>query len=782
MACCRWFELDNLARGLMVLGLGLPALASQSALAQSEPSTKEAEIESSSEYAISSTPIEEVTIIARRRQESLQEVPIAVTVLGEDFLRLHDVNQFSDVQKHAPSLGVTTTGNSTNVPLISLRGQRPSETILSVDPAVAMYFAEIVMTPSHGTNLSLYDLESIQVLKGPQGTLFGRNITGGAVLFSPVKPSLASEGYAEFTLGDYELLSVEGGVNIPVDHRWHLRLSGKVLKRDGYQRNRANNALAGDKAWDENSIALRLSLLYETEMLESWSILSWDRNDSKARVPVLEAWNPDADAGALLASAFDLDATLARLAGHDYTEVETDVDGFEDTENRFFANHTSWKFANAVTLKNIFGYRKVDWHSRFETDGTAEALLGPPASGEPGTTEAEQFSEELQLLGTAFDQQLDWIVGAYYYRMQGTQFTRANILAPFLTTNPQVAGGDVANRAYAVFAQGSYQLTDNWSLTVGVRHTWDEREVSVATTEAGQCVVEDETGNPLPDNACERSEDEDYQSPTWLLSASYQPRDTLMVYGSIGSGYRTGGINLRAQKNLELTPYDEETVLNYEVGIKADWQWGEWALRSNFATFWQDYQDIQRTQAVSDGTNFGTTTENAAEATIRGAELEIWLVPVEALELSLNYSYLDAEFDKYIDNSDTDLSDSPFVWVAPHTLAANMRYSWPVGDDDGEVSLQLSYYYQDEVKSSDTSDFTDPQLRTVGRQDGYGLVSARLDWERMLGSAFDLAIFGKNLTDEKYAIGGIDLLEDLGLATRVYGAPRTWGVSLRYSY
>jgi len=768
--------------GLGIMRLALPLLVAHSAQAQSASSSQETGVEPSSEYATSATPIEEVTIIARRRQESLQEVPIAVTVLGEDFLRLHDVGQFDDVQKHAPSLGVTTTGNSTNVPLISLRGQRPSETILSVDPAVAMYFAEIVMTPSHGTNLSLYDLESVQVLKGPQGTLFGRNITGGAVLFSPMKPSLDSEGYAEFTLGDYGLLGVEGAVNLPVDPRWQLRLSGKSVKREGYQRNRANNVLAGDKAWDENSIALRLSLLHETEMLESWSILSWDRNDSKARVPVLEAWNPDADAGALLAAAFDLDATLARLGGHDYTQVETDVDGFEDTENRFFANHTSWKFANAVTLKNILGYRKVDWRSRFETDGSAEALLGPPASGEPGTTEAEQFSEELQLLGTAFDQQLDWIVGAYYYRMQGTQFTRANILAPFLATNPQVAGGDVDNRAYAVFAQGSYQLTDSWSLTLGARQTWDQREVSVTTTKAGQCVVEDDARNPLPDNACERSEDKDYQSPTWLLSASYQPRDTLMVYGSVGSGYRTGGINLRAQTSLELKPYDEETVLNYEFGIKADWQWGEWALRSNFATFWQDYQDIQRTQAQEVADEVRTTTENAAEATIRGAELEIWLVPVEGLELSLNYSYLDAEFDKYIDNSGTDLSDSPFVWVAPHTLAANMRYSWPVGDDDGDVSLQLSYYYQDEVESSDTSGFADPKLRAVGRQDGYGLVSARLDWERMLGSAFDLAIFGKNLTDEKYAIGGIDLLDNLGLATRVYGAPRTWGVSLRYSY
>lgn len=734
------------------------------------------------DYAESSFPIEEVTITARRREESIQEVPIAITALGEDFLRNHDIGQFEEVQHHAPSLGVTTTSNSTNVPLISLRGQRPSETVLSVDPAVTLYVADIVMTPSNGSNLSLFDLESAQVLKGPQGTLFGRNITGGAVLFTPIRPSLEKEGYAELTLGDYGLLRAQGAINLPVDHRWQVRLAGKTVRRDGYQSNKANNALRGDDFWDENSTALRLSTLYETDTVETWTIMSWDRNDSKARVPKLVAWNPSAPTGGLLASNFDLDGALMRLRTGEATDVETNVDGFEDAENRFLANHTSWKFHSDITLKNILGYRKTEWLSRFETDGTAEDLIGPPTNGEAGTTEAEQFSEELQFLGKAFEDRLDWIMGAYYYRMQGTQFTRVNIFEPFFVTNPQIAGGDVDNQAYAIFTQGSYQLSDLWSVTVGVRHSWDEREVSVTTLEAGVCVIEDNAGNLLPVNACERTESERYSSPTWLLSASYTPVKDLMIYTSIGSGYRTGGINLRGKNNLELKPYNEETVLNYELGIKADWRLGDWTIRSNFATFWQDYQDVQRTQAVSDGTTFGTTTENAAEATIRGAELELWLIPLEGLELSLNYSYLDAEFDKYIDNSGTDLSDTPFIWVPTHTGAANVRYTLPLERDNGEVSLQLSYYYQGEVETSATQQFSDPQFNAVVHQESYGILSVRLDWQGMMGSSLDLAIFMKNVDDEEYATGGIELLENLGLATRVYGPPRTLGISLRYSF
>jgi len=725
--------------------------------------------------------LEEIIVTVRRRNEGLQEVPIAVTALSGDDLRAHNIENFDDVQYHTPSLSVSNNGGST--PVIALRGQRPSETLLSVDPAVGMYFSDIVMTPSSGTNLSLYDLESVQVLKGPQGTLFGRNSTGGNVLFTPKSPDSDFGGYAEIAIGDYDLVRTEAAVNWPVSESLQLRIAGKTTNRDGYQTNRASGSLQGDDFGDENSTAVRVSVWAKiTDNLENLTVVSWDRSDSKARVPSLIAWNPAAPAGGLLGAFFDLDGVVSRHFTGDKNDVETEVDGYQDLENRFVSNHTTLEL-DSLTIKNIIGYRKVESASVTDWDGTGYALLAPPASGAPSTTEGEQFSNEIQFLGSAFDDRLEWIVGGYYYQMQGTSFTRSNILAPFFPINPQIAGGDVDNEAYALFAQGTYQLSDQWSLTTGVRESWDDRAVTVTNFEAGVCKIKDAVGVTLPVDSCARTESESFSAPTWLLSLSYEPNNDKLLYANLGTGYRTGGINLRGKSNLELQPYEEETVLNYELGLKADWHPGNWTIRTNIATFYQDYQDIQRTQAVSDGTNFGTSTENAAEATIKGGELELWVIPFDGLEFSLNYAYVDAEYGEYSDSlTGEDLSNKAFPWVAKDSGTATVRYTLPLEKDIGQVSFQASYYYQGTVPTSAEKEFGEPMLDATLRQDSYSLVNLRFDWQGVLGSNFDFASYVKNANNEEYKTGGFGLLRSLGLATAFYGAPRTVGASLQYRF
>ena len=733
--------------------------------------------------------LEEVVVTARRRQESLQDVPIAITALSEEYLRQHKIDKFDELQYHAPSLTVGQSGTSSNVPVIALRGQRPTEAALHLEAAVPLYFADIVMAPSYGTNISLYDLENVQVLKGPQGTLFGRNSTGGAVLFTPRRPGEVLGGYGQVTAGNYGLLETEIGVDLPVSDRLRFRVAAKTVDRDGYQENVADNpATAGDEYWDENSRALRLSMAADiTENLENQLILSWDRNDSAGRQLSIRAVNPEVIFGSVLQADGQ-----RQIATDDPQKVESDLENhFDDVENWFAANTTTWALGD-LTLKNIFGYRKVESREASDTDASARNLIQSPP-GRPNLNEAEQYSDEFQIQGVAFDERLEWIAGAYLYRMDGTRESVSGIFG----FREAETNGDVDNESEALFLQGTYELTDTLSLTAGGRKSWDSREMTVRhrTTidhpVAGfseTCDVLDTDGQNLPLDACRRTVEDDWSANTWLVSLSYRPNRDTMFYGSIATGYRAGGFNIRGKSIAELQPFDEENVKTYEVGMKSDWDLGGIQLRSNLAIYQQDYSDIQRTTAVEDPVSLTLTTitANAAEATIRGLEYEFDVSPADGLTLAVNYAYVDTEYDDYLDTTfdpPLDRSGESFWWIPEHQVTATLRYTLPLDPSVGEVSLQANYYYQsDLIREAASPDVPDVVENPILEQDGYSLQSYRVDWQSLMGSDLDLALWVKNAADEVYTTGGLTALDSLGIAAYGYGPPRTWGMSLRYSF
>lgn len=755
--------------------------------------------------------IEEVIVTARKREESLQDIPVAVTALSEDYLRNNDVTQFSEMRTHVPSLGVSVGGGGTNTPIISLRGQRPSETILTLDAAVPLYFADVAMLPTHGTNVAMYDLENVQVVKGPQGTLFGRNSTGGAVLMTPRRPGNELGGNVEIKYGDYDLLSTEFGVDLPVNEDIGMRIAGHTVKRDGYQ----DNLATGDKEefWDEDSTGLRVTIDAQlSRNVNNLLMLDWSESETKARVPTPVAYNPDSS------TAFFINMHMAMVEGQpasalqdavdaqsarDWNEVESDVtDGVENVKNHIAVNTTTWDINDDLSLKNILGYRKVDYESFADIDGTSFALFGSNfTSREHGTVEAEQFSNELQLFGTSLDKTLDWMLGAYYFQMQGTQSSPTQVTALFTQNSP---AGDVENEAYALFGEATYHLTDRWSLTAGVRQSWDKREVTVKNTRGifapPSCNVFDENGVKLADENCARTESDDWSAATWRLSASYKPMDRMTMYATVSTGYRTGGFNLRGNENISLNPFDEERVTTYELGHKTDWELAALSsMRTNLAIYQQDYKDIQITQAALTDGGFGTATTNAGEATIRGAELELWAVPFQGLEIAFSYAYVDAEYDKWdmTQNISTDpanpeyvevdVSDRPFQWIADYSGTASVRYTLPLDQSIGEVSLQTSYYFQSDMDTSHLKQEDLPlvpaaQLKEATEADSFGLLNFRVDWSGVMGSNLDLAAWVKNIKDEQYQTGGLEVLDTLGWAARVYGPPRTWGASLRYRF
>lgn len=438
------------------------------------------------------------------------------------------------------------------------------------------------------------------------------------------------------------------------------------------------------------------------------------------------------------------------------------------------------------------------------------------------------------MLGSAFDERLEWIVGAYWYEMKGTQGSQINQIIganPSWPAGPapipqlgtvwlfaqmgltQISpAGDVNNEAYGLFGEGTYTFNDEWSVTLGLRQSWDERELTVKNFQGVgslvgitlRCNVKDTAGTTLPSDACERTESEEFDSPTWRASVNYTPREGMLMYGSVSTGYRAGGFNLRGTDNLSLSPFDEETVITYEFGHKTDWQLADIPVRTNLAVYLQEYSDIQKTQQVASGNSFGTATINAAEAEIKGLELETTVAFTENLILNLAYSYVDAGYDEWDLEKpwgtggaiiNVDVSDSDFTFIPEQSLTATVNYTLPVDESLGQMSVMASVYWQDEMathanmplltQQAAFEGWADEDLATAiaaSQEDEYEVVNLRFDWRNVMGSSFDLAAFVNNAADKEYAVGGLNVMETLGFAANAMGAPRTFGASLRYQF
>lgn len=755
--------------------------------------------------------LEEVVVTARRRTESLQDVPIAVTAMSEDYLRMSNIVELTDLRTHVPSLGITVAGTSTNIPQVALRGLRPSEVLITLDPAVPMYFSDVVMTPTHGTNLAMYDLASVQVLKGPQGTLFGRNSTGGAILIEPKRPGHEFGGYLETRLGNYDLRTVEGAVDLPVGDRVQFRLAGRTVERDGYQRNVADNALHGKRFWDEDSDSARLSMNVDvTDNLSNLLVVGYDKNEMLARVGRPVAFNPTSSLGGLVDRFHNqdgaVDAALERARQRGVHDVETDVLARDKVENTLVTNTTTWDLTDSLTVKNIFGYRKVNYSAASDTDGTALPLFGTPVTVgsdvtrdvQARTTQAEQFSNELQLAGTSFADRLTWLTGVYWYDMDASESSPVLIAGAgggFGGMEQNSPQGSVENEAYGLFAEGTYSLTDRLDVTLGARQSWDKRSVTVANTRSGNCIVSDRDGVLLPNDACARTESERFSSPSWRAVVDYQVTPDAMVYGGVSTGYRSGGFNLRGTDNVSLIPYDEETVMTYELGSKSDWQFANgMSLRTNVAVYLSKFDDIQKTQdLVVDGV-LGTNIVNAAEAEVKGLEFEAFFNPTQNLELMASYSYVDAEYKSWVKPGSggtlLDVSNAEFPWIPEHSANAYIKYYVPVDPAIGDISLMASIYWQGEMSLDE-----DVGVNALGYpeparsaflaneyESSYSVINLRADWRSVMGSSFDLGIWVDNLRDEEYVVGGLTVEDSQGWASRVYGAPRTYGATLRWSF
>ena len=730
--------------------------------------------------------LEEITVRARRRQEDLQNVPIAITALSADTIRRSDIRSAIDLQRQVPSLSVIGTLGR-NEEALTLRGLRPTGEFLGAGagPSVVSYFAE---APSRSGGPGLYlDLENVQVLKGPQGTLFGRNTTGGAILYEPVRPSNEFGGYVHGTAGSYGRLDGEAAVNVPlIKNKLMVRIAAQKQNRDGFTKDVYRDIDYDDR----DNYSARLGILFRPwEQLESYLIVWASEYDENGPGTVLTQNKPDGPFGVVQTPLYE------EQQARGIRRVALGSRSRDLNRTHGVLNRTELKVADNISLTNIFSYTRQKGDRAYDLDGTTLPLTDSQGRTLPGTFSPDDstITEELQLSVTGFDDRAGLLVGAYYERTKSENpQTFSQILNGGFTTHQ--LDSPVDNESYAVFSHMNVdlgvfsELLEDVNLSGGFRHTEDEYSLGFDILGYPGVYTVDQLPVPEPTHFCPftlgkfypdclvvTSSEGDGQS--WDVGLDYQLTENNLVYFSYRRGYKSGGYNpgvaIFFGTDVPEFGFGPEKVDAFELGVKSEWSLGEVAGHINIAVYQSNYNDVQVLNDVIIGVAATTATQNAAEATIKGIEVEGAVRPVDSITLTYGYAYTDAEYDEYITPAGIDLSGLPFLNTPEHMLNLALTISQQLPGNFGDLSFLTLYSWQDDAFAG----FVDRESPGA-MLDSYSLLNMRLQWDRILASKVNAAVFVNNVTDEEYIVSNSPRYASLGRVISLFGEPRMWGVSL----
>ncbi|GHF13311.1 TonB-dependent receptor [Kordiimonas sediminis] len=687
----------------------------------------------------SSAVLEEIQVSARRVSESLQTVPVSVTAIGASMLEDGDFTDLGDIQKMVPNLTLHV-GDASNA-VVYIRGVGQVDSLAFADPGVGIYMDDVYLGRAQGAFLDVLDAERIEVLRGPQGTLYGRNTIGGAVKFVSKKPGDTLAGDASITVGSYDRLDVKASVGGPiVEDKLAGKISAAYLSRDGFATNEAN----GKDDSDKETWALKAGLYFTpTEDLSiDFTLDGSESHPDTSRTParmtsVFGAAEPNDDPFVIAADFNDLN--------------KLDVYGGAAT--------IAYDATDSLTLKSITSYREMTYDTHLDLDATEFAFFGIYVH-----EEQNQFSQELQLSYTS--DALDVIGGLYYFKEHDNTF--AGVFGPVIAF---VSGSvnDQHNKSYAGYLNTNYRMNDRLSLTAGIRYTKEKKDFDRI-----QEFFSADTLLPVPIGQGARvtdlTVDDTWSSWSPKVGFDYQINDDLMAYVSASRGFKSGGFDGRSNSADEAIPFDPETMWSYETGLKSTLLDGRMTL--NIAGFMNKYKDLQLSSFVAnpDG-SFRALFTNAGRATTKGIEMEMLARVSEGLTLQGSLGYMDAEYDEYIGPDGSDISDMRHMVNSPKwTARLGFNYEHQL-QSGGNIRLMGDVNYRSKTYSTVSSS-------EILAQDGYALVSAGIAYVAE-GGAWEVALDGKNLTNKKYLSHGFDLSDSLGYQLGYYGNPRTWGLSLK---
>jgi len=752
----------------------------------------------------------DIIVTAQRRSESLERTPIAVAVIGNELLARQVVLSEADLQFATPGLTVKS-GQSSNQLNYSIRGQTV-DAFTSSRPSVLPYFNE-VQVGGVGAS-SFYDLDSVQILKGPQGTLFGRNSTGGAVLFTSVKPKEDFGGYVTLRAGNYSHFQGEGAINVPiVPDKVLLRVAGFVQRRDGFQFNLYDNQRVGDIKRESvrGSLTVKLSETIENNLVVSYAntgggsttgvIRDVNPDPAKSFVPAALLYSPAL--GAALggvpgawdqylalhpkADPLGLAGAAAKQNARGPFIVDQDGANFVKSHGWFVSNITTIDLGGSATLKNIIGYNYQKSLEGAEFDGSnltidSNGVFGQNNNdiGRGGTV--KQFSEELQLSGKIFDNKLQYVFGAFFSDESddGRSLSKIVCLEPFIPCSDQYNSGLRKNKTFATYGQATLDLSEivglqGLSITGGIRSS--SEKVTFEHTRDDFFIT-----NPRPEYI-RGPQSQTFNKISWLVGLEQQVNSNLLIYLKSRRSFRSGGFNFYAPPLAGLgnnagSGYKPETATDFELGTKFRGNIGGAPLRLNLAVYTMTIDDIQRANYVSVNGSLAGLTVNVPQAKVQGFELDGTITPTPWLNLGGSVNYTDAKFTK----PDVQVFANPLVKFGPYpdtpewSGSAYAEVTVPVSGDIG-ASLRGDMYFQTRSYFGSTNDTINPNSDIAG----YALANFRLGIEDK-NAGWSVAGIVKNAFKRTYYVGGIAFYSLFSLNTVVPGEPRTVLVEARYKF
>jgi len=709
-----------------------------------------------------SAMLEEVIVTAQKREENVQTVPIAVSALSEETLRNASMLTMDDVSRQVPGFTVTTYNPVTPQPYIRGIGSNVSDA--GADASVGVFIDGVYAGRAGGYRADMYDIERVEVLRGPQGTLFGRNVAGGALSIFSNRPSQEAAAELELTAGDYDLWGVKGMINGSLGSRAAGRLAFATRERDGD----TDNTVSGNTLRDEDNQSARARLLWDASDTVTLLLTGEYSEDDLQGPSARNFWGADPSV-VLESTGIGFLSPFLLPSSPDPWRIEAAVDGFADREMYAATAQLDWDlgFGN---LTSITGYRDLEY--RFLDD--VFGLAFDPASGiEPLLTnaadeESDQLSQEVRI--TSSGEGLVWTAGLYYLQ---ENVDRDETFSPLGDAVLYDQASDTSS--YAAFGQVTLALADRLDLTLGGRYSYDEKSFDLVTSGGGAFALGfglltadpgDPEAGPVTFDA---SDDESWSNFSGRVSLEYSPTDDSFLYATWSQGYKSGGYNGQATNyTAAVTPFDEETVDNYEIGFKTEFL--QRRARLNVAAFYMDYQDLQ-VFVTSYETTAGLFVDNAGEAEITGFEAEFFLAPSERFDLSATYAWLDAELG---DNELETVEEGNVLTRSPEQSASlAAQYRIPLGDL-GELLLRADYAWQDKI-------YFQLENPEESAQDAYGLWNLRAALQAEAG--WEVALWVKNAADEEYWVTAFDpgFGSDLA-ASSVQGNPRMWGVTGIYRW
>jgi len=744
--------------------------------------------------AVLAMQLEEVVVTARKVEENLQDVPIAVSAFTGKDLEAKGLTNIAQVGNFTPGLEMDPTaaisGSSAAITTF-IRGIGVSDFLLTIDPGVGLYVDNVYVSRSVGGLVDLLDVERVEVLKGPQGTLFGRNTIGGAISIVSKKPAEEMGGSMAANFGTDNRLDLRARIDLPINDQWLSSLSFSSKTQDGYGVRLAaptdyiplqipagtapdaydNGVLYGnsDKLGEINTQSGRAKLYYQGDNLEALLSLDASRARETAPVSTLLGFTPTYEAGTALSNAYNAFATGGEAPANRLVFDERWITGDRHSSYGNAPSHSDYDlFGVSLTLdwdigevgvKSITAFRDLD--SDFGRDGDSSPIVLDHTRNKYSH---EQFSQEFQFTGLAFDDKLNWLAGLYYFKEEGYDRVQVPLALEGDLALAGVPGAvfnlwldeanDVENTSKAAFAQATYQLSDNLSATFGLRHTEDEK--TYRPTHVTQGVA------PLVLLIDEKTVEFSDTSPRF--SVDYRWSDEVFTYFSYSEGFKSGGFTGRTVDPKDgARPFDPEEAETMEIGFKLDFN----LMRINGAIFSTDYTDLQ----VINQEGITPITVNAGSSEINGLELEVLVQPVDSLTIMAGYSYLDAKYNEITDPNATITADFDFSNTPENSFNLVLDYSIDL-NSGAEVNLHADYSWKDDH-------FNDAENTPLLAQEAFGLLGLSATYTADDHWTFVAGV--SNATDEYYLYSGFSQ-PGVGFVEGSYNRGREWYFTSKYNF